>query len=191
MIAALEEQGSLDDTMIIFTSDNGFFFGEHWLSQERRLPYEESIRLPLILCYPPLATPGSRIEGLSLSVDTAPTVLEAGGAEIGDHVQGRSLIPLLRGDDVGWRASVLIEFYTHENPRPWLMDMDYRAVRTDRYKLIHWIQHPADRELYDLHEDPFELQNLVDDPAMSEVVAELEAELATLVVEAMGLVDGR
>ncbi len=100
-------------------------------------------------------------------------------------------IRVLRGDDVGWRESVLIEFYTHENPRPWLMDMDYRAVRTDRYKLIHWIQHPADRKLYDLHEDPFELRNLVDDPAMSEVVAELEAELATLVVEAMGLVDGR
>ena len=98
---------------------------------------------------------------------------------------------MLRGDDVGWRESVLIEFYTHENPRPWLMDMDYRAVRTDRYKLIHWIQHRADRKLYDLHEDPFELRNLVDDPAMSEVVAELEAELATLVVEAMGLVDGR
>jgi len=149
MIATLEAQGVLDNTMIMFTSDNGFFFGEHWLSQERRLPYEESIRMPLIVRYPPLATPGSRIEGLSVSVDIAPTVLDVGRAAIGDHVQGRSLVPLLRGDDTGWRESVLIEFYTHENPRPWLMDMDYRAVRTDRYKLVHWIQHPAERELYD------------------------------------------
>jgi N-acetylglucosamine-6-sulfatase len=187
MIAALEVSGTLDDTMIMVTSDNGFFFGEHWLSQERRLPYEESVRLPLIVRYPALASPGSLIAGLALSIDIAPTVLEVGGAEIGDHIQGRSLVPLLLGDDVGWRESVLIEFYTHENPRPWLMDMDYRAVRTDRYKLIHWMQHPADRELYDLQEDPFEMQNLIDDPAMARVVAELGAELSTLVLEAMGL----
>ena len=173
--------------MIMFTSDNGFFFGEHWLSQERRLPYEESIRQPLLVRYPPLATPGSLIGGMAVSVDIAPTVLEVGGARIGDHIQGRSLVPLLRGDDAGWRDSVLVEFYTHENPRPWLMDMDYRAVRTDRYKLIHWIQHPGEQELYDLQEDPFELRNRIDDPAMKGVVAELEGELSRLVLEAMGL----
>jgi N-acetylglucosamine-6-sulfatase len=187
MIATLETEGVLDNTMIMFTSDNGFFFGEHWLSQERRLPYEESIRQPLLVRYPALATPGSRIDGLSVSVDIAPTVLDVGGADIGDHVQGQSLVPLLRGDDAGWRESVLIEFYTHENPRPWLMDMDYRAVRTDRYKLIHWIQHPDERELYDLQEDPYELRNLIDDPALSDVVEELEEELSRLVLEAMGL----
>jgi N-acetylglucosamine-6-sulfatase len=79
IIATLEDEGVLDSTMIMFTSDNGFFFGEHWLSQERRLPYEESIRQPLIVRYPPLATPGSRIGGLAVSVDIAPTVLEVGG----------------------------------------------------------------------------------------------------------------
>jgi N-acetylglucosamine-6-sulfatase len=124
---------------------------------------------------------------MAVSVDIAPTVLEVGGARIGDHIQGRSLVPLLRGDDAGWRDSVLVEFYTHENPRPWLMDMDYRAVRTDRYKLIHWIQHPGEQELYDLQEDPFELRNRIDDPAMKGVVAELEGELSRLVLEAMGL----
>ncbi len=191
MMAALEAGSMLDNTMIMFTSDNGFFFGEHWLSQERRLPYEESIRQPLIVRYPPLAKPGSRIGGLSLSVDIAPTVLDVGQVEIGDHVQGRSLVPLLRGDDSGWRESVLIEFYTYEKPRPWLMDMNYRTVRTDRYKLIHWIQHPNERELYDLQEDPFELKNLIDDPAMSDVVAELEVELSRLVLEAMGLTHTR
>jgi N-acetylglucosamine-6-sulfatase len=187
IIDVLEAKGVLDETLIVFTSDNGFFFGEHWLSQERRLPYEESIRQPLLMRYPPLAMAGSRIDGLAMSIDIAPTVLDIGQAEIGDHVQGRSLVPLLSENEAGWRNSVLIEFYTHENPRPWLMDMDYRAVRTDRYKLVHWIQHPAERELYDLQEDPFEMQNLFNDPAMSHVVAELEAELSRLVLEAMGL----
>jgi N-acetylglucosamine-6-sulfatase len=187
MMETLEANGTLDNTMIVFMSDNGFFFGEHWLSQERRLPYEESIRLPLLIRYPPVAAPGSRIRGLSLSVDIAPTVLDIGRAEIGDHIQGRSLLPLLRGDTAGWRESILIEFYTYENPRPWLMDMDYRAVRTDRFKLIHWMQHPNERELYDLTQDPYEMRNLIDDPSMQNVVRELEDELSTLVLEAMGL----
>ena len=187
LIATLEAEGILDETMVVFTSDNGFFFGEHWLSQERRLPYEESIRQPLLVRYPPLAVAGARIDGLAGSVDLAPTVLDVGGAEIGDHVQGRSLVPLMRGDDADWRKSILIEFYTHENPRPWLMDMDYRAVRTERYKLVHWMQHPKERELYDLQEDPYEQRNLIDDPSMQDVLAELDAELSARVLEAMGL----
>ena len=175
----------------LFTSDNGFFFGEHWLSQERRLPYEESVRLPLLVRYPPLAQAGSKVEGLSLSVDIAPTVLEVGQAEIGDHIQGRSLLPLLQGNNSEWRESVLIEFYTYENPRPWLMDMDYTAIRTDRYKLIHWIQHPNECELYDLETDPYEMRNLVDEPSMSAVLRELENDLSRLVIEATGLASAR
>ena len=187
ILEALEKQDILDDTFVLFTSDNGFFFGEHWLSQERRLPYEESVRQPLLVRYPPLATAGAKLDGLAVSVDIAPTVLDVGKAMIGDHVQGRSLVPLMQGDDTGWRDSVLIEFYTHENPRPWLMDMDYRAVRTDRYKLIHWMQHPDERELYDLHEDPYELRNLIDDPGMQTIAQALEDELAELVLDAMGI----
>ena len=187
LIEALESNGDLDNTLIMFTSDNGFFFGEHWLSQERRLPYEESVRMPLLVRYPPLAKAGSKIDGLALSIDIAPTVLDVGGAEIGDHIHGGSLVPLMRGDATDWRESVLIEFYTYENPRPWLMDMDYRAVRTDRYKLIHWIQHPGERELYDLREDPYEMNNLIDDPQARELVDELQAELTRLVVQAIGL----
>ena len=187
IIEALVDQGQLDDTMIVFTSDNGFFFGEHWLSQERRMPYEESVRMPLLVRYPPLAKPGSLVEGLVMSIDIAPTVLDAGGAEIGAHIQGRSMLPLLRGDGDDWRKSVLVEFYTHENPRPWLMDMDYRAVRTEGYKLIHWIQHPDEEELYDLRSDPYEMQNLVNDSEAQGVLKALRAELALLAVEALGL----
>lgn len=191
LMAALEEINELDNTMIMFTSDNGFFFGEHWLSQERRLPYEESVRMPLLLRYPPLAAAGISVSGLSLSIDIAPTVLDVGGAMIGDHVQGRSLVSLLQGDATDWRESALIEFYTYENPRPWLMDMDYRAVRTDRYKLIHWIQHPDEQELYDLQEDPYEMHNLIDDPKTQDLLDEMRTELARLVVQAMGLSEAR
>ena len=187
IVAALEERGILDQTMIVFTSDNGFFFGEHWLSQERRLPYEESIRQPLLVRYPPLAKPGSRIDALASSVDLAPTVLEASGVPIGSHVQGRSLVPLMAGAMEDWRSAVLIEFYTHENPRPWLMDMDYKAVRTERYKLVHWVQHPDERELYDLAADPYEVNNLIADPAMQETAKELATTLERLVSEAIGL----
>jgi N-acetylglucosamine-6-sulfatase len=157
------------------------------LSIERRLPYEEAVRNPLLLRYPPLAAAGSEIEGLTLSIDIAPTVLAVGGAPIGSQIQGRSLIPLLAGEPSEWRRSALIEFYTHENPMPWLMDMDYRAVRTERYKYIHWVRHPGLDELYDLETDPYELRNLIDAPEMAELRGDLRAELERLVLDALGL----
>lgn len=187
MMSALEAQGELDNTLIVFTSDNGFFFGEHWLSHERRLPYEESIRMPILVRYPAMVTPGTTVPDLAVSIDIAPTVLDFAGAHIGDHLQGRSMAPALADSDRQPREAVLVEFYTYENPRPWLMDMDYKAVRTDRYKLIHWIQYPNERELYDLANDPYEMENLVNDPAHAEVLSALEAEMARLVAEAVGI----
>jgi arylsulfatase A-like enzyme len=184
---ALTELGILDQTMIVLTSDNGFFYGEHGLSLERRLPYEESIRNPLLVRYPPLVPAGLRIPELVLSVDLAPTVLDVAGAPIGGQIQGRSLVPLFHGDASDWRRSLLVEFYTYENPMPWLVDMDYRAVRTERYKYVHWMQHPDLDELYDLEADPYEMQNVVDDPAMSSTRRDLRAELGRLVLDAMGL----
>jgi N-acetylglucosamine-6-sulfatase len=187
IVEALDRRGILDETFILFTSDNGFFYGEHGLSIERRLPYEESIRTPLIVRYPAVAEAGSEIDDLVVSVDIAPTVLEIAGAPIGDHIQGRSFVRLLQGDARNWRRSVLIEFYTYENPFPWLVDMDYRAIRTSRYKYIHWMQHPDENELYDLAEDPYETRNLIDDPELAGVLEGLRAELATAVLDAMQL----
>lgn len=185
--AALEARGILDQTVIILTSDNGFFYGEHGLSTERRLPYEESIRNPLLVRYPPVVPAGSRPAELALTVDLAPTVLDFAGAPISAEIQGRSLVPVLRGDRPPWRESVLVEFYTYENPFPHLLDMDYRAVRTDRYKYIHWIKHPARDELYDLAIDSLELRNLADDPALAGVKAELQSVMRQLVLESLGL----
>jgi N-acetylglucosamine-6-sulfatase len=187
ILDALESHGILDDTFILFTSDNGFFYGEHGLSIERRLPYEESIRTPLVVRYPAVVQAGSRLDELALSIDIAPTALDIAGVPAGDHIQGRSLVPLLRGNATDWRQSVLIEFYTYENPFPWLLDMDYRAIRTLRYKYIHWMQHPDESELYDLVEDPYETQNLIDDPALVGVVRDLREELAAAALDAMGL----
>ncbi len=187
IMEALNANGMLDDTMILLTSDNGFFYGEHGLSLERRLPYEESIRNPLLVRYPPLVSGDTRPEGLALSVDIAPTVLAVAGVPIGDHIQGRTLVPLMRGAARSWRSSALIEFFTYENPMPWLMDMDYRAVRTERFKYIHWMQQPGLDELYDLRADPYEMHNLIDDPELSGVQRDLRAELGRLVLDAMGL----
>ena len=187
IVTTLEELGILDETVIVVTSDNGYFYGEHGLTSERRLPYEESIRNPLIVRYPPVVAAGIRPNGLVSTVDLAPTVLDLAGAPIGSHVQGRSFVPLLQGDPAGWRESLLVEFYTYENPFPHLVDMDYRAVRTDRHKYVHWMQHPELDELYDLEADPYETDNLAGEPGMASLRGELRAELGRLVLEAMGL----
>lgn len=185
--ATLDSLGLLDRTVIVFTSDNGFFFGEHALTTERRLPYEESIRNPLLLRYPPRVAAGSRPEGLALTVDLAPTLLELAGIEPGPGIQGRSLVPLLGTVPADWREAVLVEFYTYENPFPHLLDLDYRAIRTPRYKYIHWIQHPDEDELYDLEQDPRELHNRADEPGMAAIRDELRQELGRLVLQAVGL----
>ncbi len=187
IVEALEARDILDETFILFMSDNGFFYGEHGLSLERRMPYEESIRTPLIVRYPAAVTAGDTIDGLVASVDIAPTVLDIAGVPIGDHIQGRSFVPLLLGNDGGWRESVLIEFYTYENPFPWHLDMDYRAIRTHQYKLIHWMQHPNEGELYDLVNDPYEMHNLIDDPTMVHVIRDLRSEMASEIIHAIGL----
>ena len=187
IVDALDRKGILDSTFILFTSDNGFFYGEHGLSVERRLAYEESIRMPLVVRFPAVARAGSLIGQLAASVDIAPTVLHIAGVPIGDHIQGRSLVPLLLGDVGDWRESVLIEFFTYENPFPWLVDMDYRAIRTLRYKYIHWVHYPDESELYDLAEDPYEMRNLAGEPRMAGVVRDLRAEMAAAVVDALGL----
>lgn len=187
IIATLDSLGILDKTVIVLSSDNGFFFGEHGLTTERRLPYEESIRDPLLMRYPVRIAAGARPDGLALTVDLAPTLLDLAGVPISSGIQGRSLLPLLGGTPADWRKSVLVEFYTNEQPFPHLLDMDYRAVRTTRYKYVHWVKFPAQDELYDLQTDSLERRNVAQDPGMASVRSELRTELGRLVVEAIGL----
>jgi arylsulfatase A-like enzyme len=190
IVAALDDLGILDETLIVFTSDNGYFYGEHGLTSERRMPYEDGIRNPLVIRYPPAAPAGATVDALVSTVDLAPSVLDLAGAPIGPHLQGRTVAPLLADPNAPWREAVLVEFYTYENPFNHLVDMDYRLIRTDRYKYIHWMQHPEMDELYDLANDPFETDNRVDDPGYSEVRVHLREELGRLVLAAVGLDDG-
>jgi arylsulfatase A-like enzyme len=183
---SLERTGQLDETCIVFVSDNGYFFGEHGLGPERRFAYEEGIRSPLLVRYPPLVRPGTTIEALTLALDIAPTVLELAGVPPGPTVQGRSLLPLLRGERPAWRTSFLVEYYG-EAAIPWLVAMSYKAVRTARYKYIDWTQHPGTDELYDLEADPYELTNLAHDPGHAALRAQLRGDLGRLVAHAFGL----
>jgi N-acetylglucosamine-6-sulfatase len=187
LIKALEKKAILDSTFILFTSDNGYFYGEHGLSIERRLPYEEAIRTPLLIRYPPLIEPNTRIGEFVLSVDYAPAILMLAGAEIKSHIQGKSFIPLLTGKEENWRKFFLVEYYSYENPMPWLMDTDYKALRTEKYKYIHWFKHESRNELYDLERDPFEMNNLFGNESMRSVVDELEELLAEEVVKTFGI----
>ena len=189
ILAELEEAGELDHTAMIFGSDNGFFFGEHDLSIERRLPYEEAVRAPLLVRYPPLIEAGTTVDALVSSVDIAPSMLQLAGATIGPHVQGTSFIPLLArsASRPAQRSSVLIENFSDDRPFPWLLDADYKAIRTARHKLIHWIQHPELDELYDLKTDPREERNLSSAPEHRELVAQLRSDLGRLVLQSIAL----
>jgi len=194
IFAELEESARLDNTVFIFTSDNGFFFGEHGLSIERRLPYEEAVRAPLLMRYPALARAGSTVGSLVSSVDFAPSILELGGAEIGRHIQGRSFVALLTNERApSRRSSVLIENFSDDRPFPWLLDADYKAIRTERHKYVHWTREPDLDELYDLVDDPREGRNLIasGDAAQRRVhdvlAAQLRADLGRLVQESIVL----
>jgi arylsulfatase A-like enzyme len=186
ILEALERTGQLDRTFILFLGDNGYFFGEHALGPERRFAYEEGIRTPFLIRYPPLARPGAAPSELALAIDIAPTLVELAGGTPGPQVQGRSLVPLLAGDARDWRRSFLIEYFT-ENAMPWLVGMSYKAVRTERHKLIHWVNRDGVDELYDVRDDPYELANVIDEVRYAGVARELRHELARLVAEAVGL----
>ena len=186
LLDTLARAGDLDDTILVFTSDNGFFFGEHGLSIERRLPYEEAIRMPVLLRYPRLAPPGRTVEALGSSVDLAPTMLDLAGRPVPDHMQGRSLKSALAGGDAGpERTGVLVEHYAHDLPMPWMLDADYKCIRTARHKYIHWTHYPERAELYDLAADPHEIRNLADE--RPELAAALRRQLGALVSQSLGL----
>jgi N-acetylglucosamine-6-sulfatase len=175
----LENQKQLDNTLIIFTSDEGYFYGEHGLSKERRLAYEESIRVPLFMRWPKLIRAGSSTNHFALNIDIAPTLLEIAGAPASKEIQGRSLVPLLRGEQTPWRDSFLIEYFS-DKVFPRVYKMGYQAVRNERWKYIHYIDLNGMDELYDLKADPYEMNNLAAGSQAGETQAEMQAKLQQL-----------
>ncbi len=176
LIASLEAKGVLDQTVIVVTSDQGFFYGEFGLAQERRLAYEPSTHIPLIVRYPGVVPAGSTPEALTGNVDIAPTMLALAGSAVPPSMDGRSLLPALRGSAAPIRDELLIEYYS-DTEFPRLSGMGYKAIRTDRYKYIRYVELKGMDELYDLQTDPFELDNLLPDRAPAELVQELSQRL--------------
>jgi N-acetylglucosamine-6-sulfatase len=172
LLQALEEKKQLDDTMFVFSSDNGYFWGEHGLG-DKRAAYDESIRDPLLVRYPMLVKAGTRIDQFALNIDLAPTFLELAGVKVPQTMQGRSLLPLLKGDPKGWRTSFLTEYF-HEGKEA---IQTWQAVRTERWKYVHYPEKNSKDELYDLKADPYEMKNLLDDPASQEALRQLQDEL--------------
>jgi len=187
---ALQAGGQLDNTLLIFAGDNGFFLGEHGMTDKRTM-HEPSIRVPLLVRYPKRIRPGTVIRPQVLNIDLAPSILDICGAPPFRRAHGRSWKRLLEGDTRGWRTSWYYE-YNYEKQFPYTPNV--RGVRTERWKYIHYPRGDGspDRhlaELYDLREDPGETKNLIDDPRYREKVEQLKAELEKLMREADGLPD--
>ncbi|WP_411278426.1 sulfatase-like hydrolase/transferase [Gemmatimonas sp.] len=176
---ALEAKGVLDQTVFIVTSDQGFFYGEFGLAQERRLAYEPSTHIPLIVRYPGVVPAGVKPNALASNVDIAPTMLDLGGAFVPTAMDGRSLLRALRNDSTSIRDDMLIEYYS-DTEFPRVKGMGYKAVRTDRYKYIRYEELRGMDELYDLQADPYELRNLLPDQAPVGVRDEMSARLDRL-----------
>ncbi len=190
LLDCLDEHGLAEDTVVVYTSDQGFFLGDHgWF--DKRFMYEESLAMPLLIRYPREVEPGSVADSMVLNVDFAPTFLDLAGIDIPSFMQGGSFRHVLQGNEPdGWQSSMYYRYWMHR-------DRDHNiwahyGVRTLDHKLICFYNDPLDQpgahapsdpiewELFDLNADPFEINNLYDDPSYAGVVADLKAELLRL-----------
>lgn len=172
----LDESGLAENTIVIYSSDQGFYLGEHgWF--DKRFMYEESLRMPLLVKWPGVVKPGSTNADLVQNLDFAETFLEIAGVPIPGDMQGRSLVPLLKGErPADWRQAIYYHYY--EYPAVHAVQRHY-GIRTEKHKLIHFYN-IDEWELYDLERDPDELTNVVEDSQMKDVVADLKGQLKEL-----------
>jgi arylsulfatase A-like enzyme len=172
----LDSAGLSQNTIVIYTSDQGFFLGDHGL-YDKRFMYEECLRMPFLVRWPAGTKPGGVAKAMALNVDFAPTFLEAAGLPVPADMQGRSLVPLLKGrTPADWRTSMYYRYYHDPG------DHNTRAhygVRTTTHKLISFWK-SGQWELFDLVNDPGELHNLYGQPGHERITAELKAELLRL-----------
>lgn len=179
----LDESGLSKNTIVIYSSDQGFYLGEHgWF--DKRFMYEESYRMPFVAKWPGVIEPGSVNKDIISNVDFAETFLDIAGAEIPDDMQGRSIVPILKGntpDD--WRKSHYYQYYEFEADRRTAhMVRRHRGVRTDRYKLIHFYN-LDEWELYDLKKDPNEMLSVSGNSDYAKIEADLKVKLEALAKE--------
>jgi arylsulfatase A-like enzyme len=190
MLDYLEEEGLAEDTIVMYTSDQGFFLGDHgWY--DKRFMYEESLRMPFIVRYPRAITPGSVTADFALNVDFAETFLDYAGIDIPEYMQGTSLRPVMEGSTPeNWQSAVYYRYWEHLSA-PHKVGAHY-GLRTERYKLIYYYgkslgasntsneTREPEWELFDLEVDPHEMNNVYDDPAYNEMMKELKDALYDL-----------
>lgn len=178
VLATLEEMGELENTVVIYSSDNGYFMGEHTFL-DKRLAYENSMRVPMLIRYPKLIKKNTKIEKQCLNIDIAPTILDLAGIEKPSYMQGESMVNLLKGkNDNNWRKSILFEYYL-DTYWPYA-GPNQIAVRTERYKLVDAFLANDIDELYDLKKDPGEMNNLINDSGYDEIENDLREEATKL-----------
>lgn len=183
ILAYLKEAGLDQETLVVYMSDNGFSFGEHGLIDKRHA-YEESIRVPLLARCPALIKPGSKIKQMVLNIDIAPSFLEMAGIKKPAQMQGNSFLPLMKGEQPAWRDKIFYEYYW-ESAFPVTPTMF--SIRTDRYKFIRSHGVWDLNELYDLEQDPYEVNNLIRSPQHQETVQQLNKQLWDWMAQTKGL----
>ena len=178
----LRERGLLNSTLIIYMGDNGFAFGEHGLI-DKRTAYEESMRVPMLAHCPELIKPGSTVGEVVANIDIAPTILDAVGVSPRD-MDGRSFMPLLRGERIAWRDALLYEYFWERN---FPHTPTIHALRGDRYKYIRYHGIWDADELYDIRADPLESRNLIASPEHKVTATEMNRRLFEILRETGGL----
>lgn len=176
LMSFLKANNLSENTIIVYTSDQGFYLGEHgWF--DKRFMYEESLRTPLIIRYPKEIKAGTRIDKLVQNLDFAPTFLDYAGIQIPTEMQGVSFRKLVNRETTVWRDAIYYTYY--EYPSIHMVKRHY-GIRTDRYKLIHFYYDIDEWELYDLKNDPHEMQNVYNDPKYENIKKDLHARLVEL-----------
>jgi len=190
-VRVLKAEGKLANTDFIFTTDNGLLLGEHRLQVVKIWPYEESIRVPMVVAGPAVADPGRTSADFALNIDLAPTVAQLAGVRPGLHPDGRSLVPLLEDRNVAWRKAFIVEYLGKGRPASDYV-APFEGIRTTRYLYVEYgelklkpggslMPYPnGSKELYDLKTDPYELRNLARVPAFQPLRVRLAAELRKL-----------
>jgi arylsulfatase A-like enzyme len=181
LLKFLDDEGSSGETIVVYSADQGFYLGEHgWF--DKRWIFEESLRAPLLVRWPGVVKPGSTTASLVSNIDFAETFLDAASVAIPAEMQGRSLVPLLKGQTPpDWRSSFYYQYF--EYPVPHHVRPHYGVV-TNRYKLVHFDEPDLKEwELFDLEKDPHELRSVYSDAAYATVVVDLKRELDRLRVE--------
>jgi arylsulfatase A-like enzyme len=186
----LDEQGLADDTIVIYTSDQGFFLGDHgWY--DKRFMYEESLRMPFVIRYPLAIKPGTVTDAMTLNIDFPSTFLDYAGADIPDDMQGHSLRPIFEGTTPDyWRTSMYYRYWMHLDE--FHNVYSHYGIRTHRYKLIYYYSEalgtsgsvdenrPPEWELFDLAEDPYEISNVYGSLSYEKITVDLKKELRQL-----------